>query len=196
VEAYYRPAVIVEQGEEVCKGSCRSIKEFHITQALDECQDLLVRHGGHAAAAGFTVRSAQLDNLAQRLFEIAERELADRQLVPTLSVDAQVSLAEMDWATIEWLAELEPCGYGNPPPLFVSRNVRRVSADTVGSSGSHLKLTVEADGVCRDAIAFRMGDRLGNLCDQVDIAYHLEVNDWGRERALQLNVQDIRPSSP
>jgi single-stranded-DNA-specific exonuclease len=196
MEAYYRPAVVVEEGEALCKGSCRSIKEFHITQALDECQDLLVRHGGHAAAAGFTVHSTQLDDLARRLLEIAERELADRQLVPTLSVDAQVSLADMDWATLEWLTALEPCGYGNPPPLFVTRDVRRVSADTVGSNGSHLKLTLEADGVCREAIAFRMGDHLDSMGTRVDIAYHLEVNEWGRERSLQLNVQDIKPSDP
>jgi single-stranded-DNA-specific exonuclease len=194
-EAYYRPAVIVEEGEELCKGSCRSIKEFHITEALDECDSLLIRHGGHAAAAGFTVHRKYLEELAQRLQEIAERELADRSLVPTLSIDSQVSLAEMDWSTVEWLSALEPCGYGNPTPLFVSRDVRMVSADAVGRNSSHLKLALEADGIKRDAIAFRMGDRLNSLGNRVDVAYHLEVNEWGGKRSLQLNVQDIRSSA-
>jgi single-stranded-DNA-specific exonuclease len=194
-EAYYRPAVIVEQGDDFCRGSCRSIKEFHITKALDECQELLVRHGGHAAAAGFTVRSSDLDRLAQRLREIADRELADRPLAPILSIDAQVDLSDMDWATVEWLDALEPCGYGNPTPLFVSRNLQLLSADTVGRDGRHLKFTLEGDGVSRDAIAFRMGDRLGSLGERVDVAYHLEVNEWGGTRNLQLNVQDIRPST-
>jgi len=96
-EAYYRPAVVVECGAEECKGSCRSISEFHITNALDECSDLLLRHGGHAAAAGFTVRSDRLDELMERLFAIAARELAGQELVPTLQIDADVALADLDW---------------------------------------------------------------------------------------------------
>jgi single-stranded-DNA-specific exonuclease len=193
-EAYYRPAVVVEQGEEKSKGSCRSIKEFHITEALDECADLLVRHGGHAAAAGFTVRNEELDVLVDRLLAIAERELADQDLVPTLSIDADVALDEINWATAEWLHKLEPCGYANPPALFVSRNVPLVDAKSVGSEGQHLKLVLKSSQVTYDAIGFRMGERLPKLSDRIDVAYHLEVNEWHGERRLQLNVQDIRPA--
>jgi single-stranded-DNA-specific exonuclease len=192
-EAYYRPSVVVEQGDEESKGSCRSIKEFHITEALDECSELLVRHGGHAAAAGFTVHNDRLDDLVARLFDIAERELGDRELVPTLSIDADVSLDEMNWATAEWLQGLEPCGYGNPPALFVSRDVPLVDAKSVGSEGQHLKLVLKANQISYDGIGFRMGERLSGLGDRVDVVYHLEVNEWHGERRLQLNIQDVRP---
>jgi single-stranded-DNA-specific exonuclease len=193
-DAYYRPSVVVEQGSEQSKGSCRSIKEFHITEALDQCSDLLERHGGHAAAAGFTVRNEQLEALAERLLGIAESKLADLELVPTLSIDADVPLSEMNWATAEWLGQMEPTGYANPSALFVSRNVPVTQATTVGSEGQHLKLSLGDDEVTRDAIGFRMGERLSGLGDLVDIVYHLEVNEWNGERRLQLNLRDIRPA--
>jgi single-stranded-DNA-specific exonuclease len=193
-ERYYRPSVVVEKGDSVCKGSCRSIPEFHITRALDECDDLLVRHGGHAAAAGFTVQSENLDALVRRLTEIVGQELDGQKLHPTLQIDADVPLTEMDWATAEWLEKLEPCGEENATPLFLSRNVSVAHAQTVGSEDRHLKLTLGAGNVTRDAIAFRQGDRVADLGERVDVVYHLEVNEWNGERRLQLNVQDIRPT--
>ncbi len=193
-EAYYRPAVVVEKDDLVSKGSCRSIPEFHITHALDECRDLLVRYGGHAAAAGFTVLNENLDELMRRLVDIARRELQGCELTPTLNVDLGVPLSEMNWATWEWLNKLEPCGYANPVPLFLSRNVQVLDARTVGNQGRHLKLTLGENGVQYKAIAFRLGERLANLGKKVDVVYALEVNEWHGERQLQLNVQDIRPA--
>ena len=156
---------------------------------------MLERHGGHAAAAGFTVRTDHLAAFVDRLFGIAERELGDRELVPTLSIDAEVPLAEMNWAAVEWLQKLEPCGYGNPAPLFLSRDVPVVEKRAVGSEGKHLRLTLGTGADTRDAIAFRMGDRLDELDKRVDVVYYLEVNDWNGERQLQLNVQDIQSTS-
>ena len=180
-EAYYRPSVVVEVGEEECKGSCRSIPEFHITRALDECRDLLVRYGGHAAAAGFTVRRENLEPLKLRLTEIAQREFAsltasDVELVPKMPIDAVVPLSEMNWELVENLDKLEPCGEENPAPRFLSRSVPVANAQVVGNEGRHLKLLLGVEG------------------QTVDMVYALEVNEWNGERRLQLNVQDLRPS--
>jgi len=194
-EAYYRPSVVVETGDEVCRGSCRSIREFHITHALDECSDLLLRHGGHSAAAGFSVAREHLDTLALRLSDIARRELDGKDLAPTLAIDADVSLADMNWATAEWLRKLEPCGEQNPVPLFLSRNVPVASRRTVGNDGLHLKLTLGAGSEEREAIAFRMGSRINELGNHVDLVYTLDVNEWNGDTRLQLNVQDIRSSA-
>jgi single-stranded-DNA-specific exonuclease len=199
-EAYYRPSVVVEKGAETSKGSCRSIPEFHITQALDECRDLLVRHGGHEAAAGFTVRTENLEALAQRLTALAGERLGGQELVPRIEIDAVVSLADMDWAVVEWLQQLEPCGQENELPVFLSRGVSVVQAQVVGNDGRHLKLQLgSASGFGEnqrvwDAIAFRQGERLAELGDRVDIVYNLEANEWNGERRLQLNVQDLRPA--
>jgi single-stranded-DNA-specific exonuclease len=194
VDEFYRPAAVVQVGAEVSRGSCRSIEEFHVTRALDECRDLLVRHGGHAAAAGFTVTNENLDKLAARLQEIAAAQLAGVELAPVLSVDVEVELARMSWELQRELARLEPCGYANPHPLFLSRNVHLLGQRAVGNGGRHLKLTL-SDGQTRwDGIAFRQGEWAGKLPDRVDVVYHLEINEWNDRQRLQLNVQDVRPT--
>jgi len=194
VDEFYRPAVVVEMGAEVSRGSCRSIPEFHITNALDECTDLLVRHGGHAAAGGFTVSNEHLDELADRLRRLAAEQLTSVELAPVLSVDAEVELSRMSWELEQELAQLEPCGYANPHPLFLSRDVRVQSQRAVGSNGKHLKLRLSDGQTTWDSIAFRQGEWVGKLPDRVDIVYRLEVNEWNGQRRLQLNVQDIRPA--
>jgi len=193
-EEFYRPVVVVEVGDRVSRGSARSIPEFHITQALDACEELLIRHGGHAAAAGFTVSNENLDELADRLRALAVEQLSGVELVPSLAVDAEIELAQMSWELQQALTQLEPCGYANPSPLFASRNVRLLGQRAVGKDGRHLKLALSDGQAPWDGIAFRQGEWAGKLPDHVDIAYHLEVNEWNDRRRLQLNVQDVRPA--
>ena len=139
VEAYYRPSIVGHRGEEFTVASCRSIPEFHITQALDECADLLVRHGGHAAAAGFTVRNEDKDALVVRLREIATRLLGEQELLPELDIDREIKLdklgAQYIPGILEDLHKLEPTGRGNPEPVFASFNVSVKSARVVGAGG-------------------------------------------------------------
>jgi single-stranded-DNA-specific exonuclease len=194
-EEFYRPVVVVSIGETVSRGSARSIAEFHIADALDRCSDLLVRHGGHAAAAGFTVKNKNLPLLTQKLKALAAEELADKTLQPTLFIDAQVGLGELNRRLHDWLTKLEPFGYANPAPVFMTPHLRVVDSRAVGSKRSHLKLFL-SDGRTRwSAIAFRQAHWLNRLPTYIDVAYHLELNEWnGRER-LQLNVLDLRSAA-
>jgi single-stranded-DNA-specific exonuclease len=194
VDEFYCPAVIANIGEEVSRGSARSIPEFHITDALDHFTDLLIRHGGHAAAAGFTVANENLDKLADGLREMAAEHLSGTERTPVLYADAEVQLSDMSWEMQSELAQLEPCGYANAQPLFFSRNVRVDNQRGVGSERRHLKLSLSDGRQSWDAIAFRQGDWVGKLSDRVDIVYHLEINEWNNRQQLQLNVQDIRPA--
>jgi single-stranded-DNA-specific exonuclease len=195
-DEFYRPSVVVELGEEISRGSCRSIPGFKINTALDQCSDLLIRHGGHSAAAGFTVTNANLEPLKQRLRQIATHQLEDQELRPTLSIDTEVDLSEMNWATHALLEQLEPFGYDNPVPLFLSREVIVRDARVVGDR--HLKMTL-SDGRATanrrvwDAIAFRQGEWAGKLSRRIDVVYTLEVNEWNEQKRLQLNVKDLRP---
>jgi single-stranded-DNA-specific exonuclease len=193
-EELYRPTLVAELGPETTHGSARSIPEFNITAALDECRDLLVRHGGHAAAAGFTVRNENLLPLRTRLEEIAARELASQDLQPSLSIDAAVELSDLDWAVHDLLRQLEPCGYANPQPVLAVLGVELAGYRQVGSDRQHLKLTVR-DPQTRnewDAIAFRQGNLFGQLGPRIDVAFTLEANEFIGERKLQLNVKDVR----
>jgi single-stranded-DNA-specific exonuclease len=193
-ETYYRPAIVGNFGEETTRCSCRSIPEFHITHALDECADLLVRHGGHAAAAGFTVRNENLDALVARLRSIATRELGGRDLRPSLNADAEVPLARLTFEMLKQLEQLQPTGYGNPEPVFISRKVKVQSSRAVGAEGKHLKLSLTDGRVTVDAIGFRLGGLLPNLPPLVDVLYTFEVNEYNGRASLQLNLKDIKPA--
>ncbi len=192
-ETYYRPAIVAAKNSEETRGSCRSIPEFHITDALDLCKDLLVRHGGHAAAAGFTVKNENLPELVSRLKEIAKDQLSEKDLRQTLSADLEVSLAELSFEVLKHLSYLEPTGYGNPDAVFVSRDVKVKSSRTVGSEGRHLKLTLEDErGVSIDAIGFRMGHLNADLPPRLDVLYHFEMNEYNGRKSLQLNLKDLK----
>ncbi len=191
-DKYYRPAIVGKVDEAFTRCSCRSIPEFHITEALDQCADLLERHGGHAAAAGFTIRNDKVGVFLQRMRAIAANQLADMELHPVLVADMELSLSDLSFDLLENLRYLEPTGYGNPRPVFVSRGLRVKSARTVGRDQSHLKLSVSDGKTSLDAIAFRLGHLKPNLTPKIDLLYAFEVNEWNGRRKLQLNVKDIK----
>lgn len=190
-EEFYRPAIAVHCGTEESRGSARSISEFNIVSALDECKDILVRHGGHSMAAGFTVRTENLAELETRLKEIAARSL-DGELTPVINIDAETPLHEMNWELQKALAQLEPFGYGNREPIFISRGVTVRDARVVGSE--HLKLLLSDGQSVWDCIAFRQGGWINDLPRRIDVAYQLDARTFNGEVRLQLNVKDLQPS--
>jgi single-stranded-DNA-specific exonuclease len=196
VEMYYRPAVVGQVFEEegMTRCSCRSIPEFQITQALDQCKDLLVRHGGHAAAAGFTVSNENLEALKKRLKSIAQEQLGSKDLRQTLNADAEVSLSHLQFDLLKYLDYLQPTGYGNQEAVFVTRNVRITHSRTVGTEGKHLKLSVTDGRVTFDAIGFRLGHLQPELPLNVDLLYTFESNEYNGRTTLQLNLKDVKPA--
>jgi single-stranded-DNA-specific exonuclease len=196
VDTYYRPAVVGQLNEETTRCSCRSIPEFHITKALDQCADLLVRHGGHAAAAGFTVTNENLPQLKDRLKSIAKRELEGKELRQTLTADGVIPLADLKPELLDYLKAFQPTGYGNPDAVFVSRGVKVKTSRTVGAEGRHLKLTVSDGRILFDTIGFRLGHLQPDLPAEkkVDVMYTFEMNEFNGRTNLQLNLKDIKPS--
>ncbi len=193
-EEFYRPAAVARIGDTDTKGSARSIKEFHITEALDSCRDLLIRHGGHAAAAGFTLANENAPELARRLQQVAAEKLSGLDLRPALRVDMNAQPGELTLELALALKQLEPCGYGNPSPLFAAHGLEVKYPKAIGMDGSHLKLYL-ADGKSTvEGIAFRQARWLKNMPNRVDVVYALELNEWQGETKLQMNVKDIRKS--
>ena len=198
-EQFYRPAVVIEQGEEVCRGSARSIAEFDMIAALDRLSSLLVRHGGHSRAAGFTVRTEQLPALREALAATAAQELGPLEdLRPTLYIDGELTIDQIDWALQGQLARMEPVGQKNEPGLFLCRQCRVRSMRRVGE-GKHLKMVLDGNdhSPVLDGIGFGLGGRAADLQvgSLIDIVFHLEVNEWQGRRSLQLNLQDLRSSA-
>lgn len=194
VETYYRPAIVGQQSEETTRCSCRSIPEFHITEALDQCSDLLVRHGGHAAAAGFTVTNENLPALKERLKIIAQEKLSKIELRPTLAADMEVALHEMRPEVLKYMDYLQPTGYGNQDAVFVSRNLQVKSSRTVGADAKHIKMTLSDGRVTYDAIGFRLGHLQKNMPPKVDVMYTFEINEFNGRTSLQLNLKDVHAS--
>jgi single-stranded-DNA-specific exonuclease len=193
-ERYYRPSIVGEKGEEFTKASCRSISDFHITKALDQCSDLLKYYGGHAAAAGFTVSNNNLVELEDRLKTLAAEQLSGINLQPTIIADKEIPLTDLDPKLIEYLDWLQPTGYGNTTPIFCSRNLQVKHNRTVGKDHSHLKLTVSDGWISFDAIAFRQGHWQKQMPDRIDIMYEFEKNEFMNIEKLQLNIKDLKPT--
>jgi len=197
-EAYYKPAIIGSVEGDLIKASCRSIPEFDINHALDQCTDLLVRHGGHPMAAGLTVRTENAQAFQERLMDIARESFMGLDLTPALHIDYEISLEKLQAdhfpGILDAVEQLEPTGAFNPGALFCSRNIRVLRANTVGK-GEHLKLVLGAGSNQLDAIAFRQGAMHENLPDYVDIAYTFEINEFNGRSTVQLNVRDIQPAA-
>jgi single-stranded-DNA-specific exonuclease len=197
-EEFYRPVLVAAEDDEtgLTKGSARSIPEFHITRALDQCADLLVRYGGHAVAAGFTLESANIPAFKERLLKIADLELDIETLHPTLLADAEVNLRGVKSELLDQLMELRPFGQGNPMPVLVSRKLTVTEVRAVGQMGKHLKLKLNDGKQAWPGIAFNQGTWAQQLFygAVIDIVYHLEYNYWNGQRTPQLNIKDIHLS--
>ena len=197
VEALYKPAIIGYQDDGFVKASCRSIKEFNITAALDQCSDLLIRYGGHSVAAGLTVANENLPALLERLNNLAVASIGNLELVPELWIDYEISLAKVRPEHIPGImddvARLEPTGQKNPDVLFCSRNLQVISSRVLGN-GQHLKMNLRAGDSVYEAIAFRQGQWQTTLPSTIDIAYTFDKNEYQGRTTLQLNVRDLKPS--
>lgn len=196
VERTHRPAVVLSVDEQgIAKGSVRSIPGFDAYLALAECRDLLVAFGGHPGAAGLTIQEAQLPAFQERFRAVAAGHHTATQ-DPTLRVDAEVQLTQVDLGLIRELDTLHPFGAGNPEPTLAVRKLKVLDARVVGTN--HLKLTVrQGNSFPFSSIGFRMGalTQQGILKDQpVDLAFVPEVNRWNGMEQIQLRIVDVRAS--
>lgn len=190
-ESRYRPAIVYQQGEHESRASCRSIEEFHITDALRSCEELFVRFGGHRAAAGFTAENEKLPAIKERLIGRAEKQLAGLELAPRIDIDAELPLSSLRGEEIRWLGRLAPHGVKNPEPTFLSRNVLVAERQQVGADGQHLRLKLRDGAVAWPAIAFRQqGDGIEEGT-RIDVVYSLSA-DRRTSDGLELRVVDLR----
>jgi len=192
-EEFYRPAIVIRTGEVVSSGSCRSIPEFNIILALNQCSKLLSQFGGHSQAAGFTLPTRNLARLTQHLSELATTQLAGADLRPQLDIDAEVTLPELSGNTFHTIQKLAPFGRGNPQPTFLSRRVEIVDCHTMGNNREHLRLKVRQENMVWDSVGFRLSNHLAEVSPHLDIVYNLEVDRWGGEERLRLNILDFAP---
>jgi len=195
VERYHRPVVLIAGGDELWKGSGRSIPSFDLHDALAACSDHLARWGGHRAAAGLSIEPSEVDAFARAFAEHADAVLTDEELGPTTVVDAIVPRGvPLTLELAQELAQLAPFGLGNPGVTLLAAGCELRDLATVGD-GKHLRFRVRGeDG--RDggsAIAFGMGSHLDRLrrAGRYDVVFRLQENRWNGTVAPQLVVRRV-----
>jgi single-stranded-DNA-specific exonuclease len=196
VEEFYRPAVVYERGPTASRASCRSIPEFDIAAALRNCGELMIRFGGHRAAAGFTAQNDRLPALREALSKQAEGALSAVELTPVIDIDAAVPLHRVNGKLVREIWALAPFGVGNPEPTFLSRGLEVVEVRGVGEEGAHLRLRLRdafKRGATWPAVAFGQGDLKIREGERWDVIYTF-LADRGFDNSLELRVLDAAPS--
>ncbi len=194
-EEHYRPAVVYERGESASRASCRSIPEFDITGALRHHAELMVRFGGHRAAAGFTAENQNLPALKEALMARAGDALAHIDLVPVIDIDAAIPLARVNGKLIQSLACLAPFGQGNPEPVFLSRGLEVADVRAVGDDGQHLRLRLKDGRTTWPAIAFGLGAHDVQPGQRLDVVYTFG-GDRNTNGGMELRVKDVAEAAP
>jgi single-stranded-DNA-specific exonuclease len=194
LQEFYRPTIVIGGDGEAWRGSGRSIAGFDLAAALRECDDLLIRHGGHAMAAGVTIHPDKLEPFRQRLNELARRALKPDDLVPPVRLDAEVNLRDLTLDSFEELQQLQPTGMGNPPLQFVIRNVTHARPlQRLGATKQHVKFWVTDGSLTCEALWWN-GGKESLPVGRFDLAFVPQLNEYDGRRMLQFKVLDWRPA--
>ncbi len=190
---YKRPAVVVAfDGDGLGRGSCRSVGSINLVEVLHACADLLESHGGHAMAAGVSIRRENMEAFRERFNTVCREQIKHDDLVERHVVDGWITFGEADKALLDAIGQLRPLGMGNPTPIWGTRNVRIMGRPRVVGK-NHLKMTLVSGGSQLDAIAFGMAGRK-LFKAPIDILFNVQVNNYLGRESVQLSIKDFRVS--
>ncbi|MBR4643302.1 MAG: single-stranded-DNA-specific exonuclease RecJ [Selenomonadaceae bacterium] len=194
VERYNLPTIILTTQDGIfSRGSCRSIPALHMKNALDKMAGLFEQYGGHSQAAGLSIATKDVPELARRFDEYVREKLCDEDFQPILNVDALIDPAQINFDTAQEFDKFEPYGLGNPHPVLACKNVRGTCARAIGSNGAHLSFVIDAEKNIR-AVAWNCGN-LAPLVENepIDIAYEPSLDEWQGELRIQCTVSSLEP---
>ena len=195
VESYGKPTFLFHLSKDgMAKGSCRSISEFNIFQALESCSDLIDNFGGHAHAAGLSLRQGNVEELKKRLEKLIAEQLTPFDLQQKLVVDAKVLMEDVGKKLISDMQHLEPFGCQNKQPVFYIDNVVLVSAPQL-LKGLHVKCKIFSDGVIKPIIFFNRPELFQKFIEWEDrpfsVATYVKENYWKERRSIELTGLDV-----
>jgi single-stranded-DNA-specific exonuclease len=192
LQEFYRPTVIIGGEGDEWRGSGRSIEGFDLAAALRECNDLLIRHGGHAMAAGLSIRADKLDVFRERMNSVARRMLKPEHLQPSLRLDSEVTTSALTVQSLQELARLEQTGIGNPRVQLCLRNVGHERAlQRMGADKQHAKMWITDGNRTCEAVLWNVKE--GTLpVGKFDLAFGPELNHYNGKVSVQLKVLDWR----
>jgi single-stranded-DNA-specific exonuclease len=199
-DEFSRPSIAIWQGKEMSKGSARSVSGCNIVELIEQTQDLLEGFGGHEKAAGFSVKTENLEDLIAKLNQIAEQEIDRDLLEHQLRVDFEIDFSLIKKNFYQQIKKLGPYGIGNPKPTFALKNSRIVDIQAIGGNNQHLKMFLDdpetplVERIEAEAIGFGWGDWVNKVMpgDLVDIIFSFNLNQWNGKETLQLKIKDLR----
>jgi len=191
-DRFMRPTIIISLGDKLCKGSGRSIQNFHLFHALKECQEFLSAFGGHAHAVGLVIDKEKIKDFKDTINRFAHEKLKIEDLLPSLDVDMEVSFSDLSEKTIIELESLEPFGTGNPEPLFYTRNLKLKGVPQVLGRET-LKFWVSDGEITFQTIAFGMSSFKESLMQakSFDLVYSPRMDSWNDFDSVILEVRDM-----
>jgi len=200
-----RPAIIFNINKDIYKGSARSTTSFHILNAIKLTEKYLLKFGGHAGAAGLTLKKENFDMFYKLMNDYADKNISDTELQPRIRIDATIDFdnVEVNDELVEKIKMFEPFGMGNPKPVFVSYKVEIKELKWIGNDKKHLKLKLLPNRLKSynlqsdfDAIMFNCKEVAKDLIvgDVCDIVYSIDENEWNGRKSIQFNIIDIKKS--
>jgi single-stranded-DNA-specific exonuclease len=188
-DKYYKPVVIISKEKDYSKGSCRSIPEVNIIESLREFSNLFEDLGGHSQAAGFTIKTSNIEKLRKKLTSYFNKKLKNTELLPTTLVDAQMEIDAVNLKNIKAINLLEPFGVGNPRPTFLFKDIKVDDIRLIGSNKEHLKF--KFSGI--DALAFRQSDIFSKvkIGQAISIVGYLDINIWQDTSKAQIIISNV-----
>lgn len=192
VENFYRPALVISKGEEISKGSARSIKGVNIIELIRSASTHLTEVGGHPMAAGFSLRTEHLELFVDELIKKAEDVIDESNFERSISIDCILGSALVSEEVFEKIQELAPFGMGNYEPLFLFKKSEVISVKRIGKDMNHLSMKLLIGDKKISAIKFGLKeeDKVPGIGDKIDIVFIMSINEWNGNRNLQLIVRD------
>lgn len=195
IEYYFRPTIILTNGEQNISGSARSINGFNIHDALSDCSEYLLKFGGHQAAAGVTLRLQDLEKFSDKFEESVSGKILPEERIQKILIDSIIPFEEIDFKLFNSLKRMEPFGPGNPKPIFMTKNVKLTGPPRILNE-KHIKFSFAVNDDFLAGIGFNLANRLKHISYDapLDFVYTIEQNYWNNQISLQINILDFRNS--
>jgi single-stranded-DNA-specific exonuclease len=195
VDKYHRPTVLIALEDGEGKGSGRSIPRFNLFKAFTDCTSHLIQFGGHAYAAGLSIKEEQVEAFRHAMNEVGHRHLTEEDLIPEVRVDTVLKLEEITRPLYDQMALLEPFGAENPVPSFLSEGVQFQEVKFIGKEKNHVRFRARQGKGNIEGVGFGLADIFASVdptLDVFDIVYELDLNIWNGKEKLQMKLLDIR----
>jgi single-stranded-DNA-specific exonuclease len=204
VEEFYRPTFMlsIDKETQIARGSGRSIRGLHLSEALAQQKEFLLTFGGHAAAAGLSINAASIETFRSGLQSTAAKLLKDEDLVPILHIDERVTLDQVNQKLCHDFEMFEPCGAGNPRPMLAVCNLKLSTPPSLfGKAENHLSFFAKEGSTARRVVGFNCAEHFNRICDAtqsggIDVAFRPQVNSFRGNTSIEMHMDAFRPSEP